>query len=244
MVEHNIPDLPEDLPGNLPGDLPGELPSTFAVFPLSGALLLPGGRLPLNIFEKRYLAMVEDAMAAGRMFGMIQPNAALGPGETGPALYRIGCLGRLSSFSETDDGRFLITLSGICRFRVVEELAMRRGYRRVHADFSAFAEDVNGPATLAMDREQFLAALRKYFARRGFEANWDAIAEMPDDALLVTLCMACPFEDAEKQALLEAPTAQERAQTLQTLLVMDQHGDDIGLSAGRRDGPQAGRRDS
>jgi len=236
VVEQDIP--------HMPGDLPGE----FAVFPLSGALLLPGGRLPLNIFEKRYLAMVEDAMAAGRMFGMIQPNALLGHGEKGPALYRVGCLGRLSSFSETDDGRFLITLSGISRFSVVEELAMRRGYRRVRADFSAFATDVapdNASQTaLALDREAFFTALRKYFARRGFEANWDAIREMPDDALLVTLCMACPFEDAEKQALLEALTAQERAHTLQTLLVMDQHGEDMGLPHGHRDGTPPGRRDS
>jgi Lon protease-like protein len=213
----------------------GDLPSEFGIFPLSGALLLPGGRLPLNIFEKRYLAMVEDAMAAGRMFGMIQPNTALGRGETGPGLYRIGCLGRLSSFSETEDGRFLITLSGITRFAVVDELAMTRGYRRVRADYSAFAEDALHTSLLKIDREQLFAALRGYFTRRGFEANWDAIKEMPDDALLVTLCMACPFEDAEKQALLEAQTAQERAATLHTLLVMDQHGEDSASSSGRRD---------
>jgi Lon protease-like protein len=111
------------------------LPAGFAVFPLPGALLLPRGKLPLNIFEPRYLAMTEDSLANGRMFAMIQPDAAQPEGPTGPALYRVGCLGRLVSFSETDDGRFLIQLVGLARFRVAEELEMRRGYRRVPADF-------------------------------------------------------------------------------------------------------------
>ncbi len=216
-------------------DLPGNLPSEFAVFPLPGALLLPGGRLPLNIFEQRYLAMVEDAMGSGRMFAMIQPNAGLPRGETGPGLYRVGCLGRLSSFSETDDGRFLITLSGLARFSVVEELAMRRGYRRVRAEFSGFEEDFAEEPALSFDRERLCDALLGYFARRGFEANWEAIRQMPDDALLTTLCMACPFEDVEKQALLEAATATERAQTLMTLLLMDQHSDDSSAPPARRD---------
>jgi Lon protease-like protein len=207
------------------------LPEEFAVFPLAGALLLPGGKLPLNIFEKRYLAMVEDALAAGRMFGMIQPNPTQPAGATGPGLYRVGCLGRLSSFSETEDGRFLITLSGISRFAVIEELEMRRGYRRVRADFSAFPGDRAVEPVIDLDRDHLLAGLRAYFGRRGFEANWDAIRQMPNEMLLNTLCMACPFEDAEKQALLEAPTLNDRADTLQALLMMDQHSED----AGRRD---------
>jgi Lon protease-like protein len=218
-----------------PHGLPGDLPSEFAVFPLAGALLLPGGRLPLNIFEPRYVAMVEDAMAARRMFAMIQTNAALRPVENGPGLYRVGCLGRLSSFSETDDGRFLITLSGLARFHIIEELAMCRGYRRVRADFSGFPEDFVEAPALHLDREQLFQALHAYFARRGFEANWDAIRQMPDDTLLITLCMACPFEDVEKQALLEAATATERAQTLHTLLVMDQHSEEGAAPTARRD---------
>lgn len=202
------------------------LPGEFAVFPLSGALLLPGGKLPLNIFEKRYLAMVEDALGAGRMFGMIQPNPTLPPMENGPGLYRVGCLGRLSSFSETEDGRFLITLTGISRFGVTEELEKRRGYRRVRAAYAGYEGDRVAEPTVNLDRDHLLTALRNYFGRRGFEANWDAIRQMPDAMLLTTLCMACPFEDAEKQALLEAASLSDRAETLQALLLMDQHGDE------------------
>jgi Lon protease-like protein len=210
-----------------------DLPTEFAIFPLAGALLLPQGRLPLNIFEPRYLAMTEDAMAAGRMFAMIQPDMSradpykaenAGAGAP-PALYRVGCLGRLVSFSETDDGRFLITLDGLIRFRLVEELAMHRGYRRVRGDFSAYAEDL-APATVrnpAYDRAALLDALRAYFTHRGLDANWDSIAQLPDDALVLTLCMACPFDPLEKQALLEAPSPADRAQTLLALLRIDTH---------------------
>src|SRR5579862_9276470 len=146
-----------------------DLPTEFAVFPLSGVLLLPRGRLPLNIFEPRYLAMTEDALANGRMFAMIQPDPALPDKPNGPALYRIGCLGRLSSFSETDDGRLLITLIGLTRFSIASEIDMRRGYRRVIGDFSAFRADMNDPADISIDREGLLGALRGYFARRGVE---------------------------------------------------------------------------
>ena len=120
-------------------DLPGEFP----VFPLPGALLLPRGKLPLNIFEPRYLAMTEDALGQGRMFGMIQPDPTLPETETGPGLFRVGCLGRLSSFSETDDGRYLITLTGVIRFAVAAEMTMRRGYRRVRGDFTPYRADLD-----------------------------------------------------------------------------------------------------
>src|ERR1700691_1478865 len=122
-----------------------DLPTEFAVFPLPGVLLLPRGRLPLNVFEPRYLALTEDALAAGRMFAMIQPDARRPDGPSGPGLYRIGCLGRLVSFSETDDGRYLITLFGLARFAIAEELPVRRGYRRVRADFSGFEADLEPP---------------------------------------------------------------------------------------------------
>lgn len=200
---------------------PADLPAEFAVFPLPGALLLPRGKLPLNIFEPRYVAMTDDSLGAGRVFGMIQPDASLPVGNTGPALFRVGCLGRLSSFSETDDGRYLITLTGVIRFAVSEELAMERGYRRVRGDFSAYVDDLDlSPRAIGITRESLLQALRRYFAKRGFEANWDAIDRMPDDSLVVTLCMVCPFEPVEKQALLEAATVEERAQTLLALLEM------------------------
>jgi Lon protease-like protein len=200
-----------------------DLPDCFPVFPLSGALLLPHGHLPLNIFEPRYLAMTEDALGAGRIFGMIQPDPQVAPRAEGPGLYRVGCLGRISSFSETNDGRYLITLAGIVRFEVSEELPMRRGYRRVRAELPRFSADLDPPSELRLDREALLAALRRYFAQRGIDANWDALAEMPDDTLVVTLCMVCPFGSAEKQALLEAPTPSERAETLLSLLLIDSH---------------------
>ncbi len=202
-------------------DLPPEIP----IFPLPGALLLPQGRLPLNIFEPRYLAMTLDSLASGRMFGMVQPDPAQPKGETGPGTYRIGCLGRLTSFSETDDGRLLITLTGVARFRIAEEIAMRRGYRRVRASYEGFRADltVGGPAPM-LDRPALLAALRAYFRAQGIEANWEAIEQTSDAMLVTTLCMVCPFEVREKQALLEAPGTEARAQMLVALMQMDTHG--------------------
>ncbi len=201
-----------------------DLPTEFPVFPLEGALLLPGGKLPLNVFEPRYLAMVEDALGSGRAIGMMQPDAGRPRTPNGPALYRIGCLGRLSSFSETEDGRYLITLTGLLRFVTGVELEQRRGYRRVRADLARYRDDLApGSSHAPIDRNALVAALRAYFGSRGFEANWDAIDEMPDDALVVTLAMICPFEPAEKQALLEAPAPSDRASTLLTLLRMGAH---------------------
>jgi uncharacterized protein len=199
----------------------GGLPEVFPIFPLSGALLLPHGRLPLNIFEPRYLAMTDDSLAAGRVFGMIQPEPGRSAGATGPATFRVGCLGRLTSFSETDDGRYLITLTGLIRFRVGEELEMRRGYRRIRGDYAGFEGDLAEDAgDIGIPREDLLRELRGYFGRSGVEANWDAIDRMPDDMLVVTLCMVCPFAPAEKQALLEAPNRQDRAHALFALLSM------------------------
>ena len=200
---------------------PQDLPAEFAVFPLPGVLLLPRGRLPLNIFEPRYLAMTEDALANGRMFAMIQPDAALPETPTGPALYRVGCLGRLTTFNETDDGRFLITLTGVSRFSIASEVDMRRGYRRVIGDFSRYLADLNDPEEdTAIGRDALLDALRGYFARRQVEPNWEAINRLADDALVVTLAMVCPFEPIEKQALFEAQGEAERADTLLALLRM------------------------
>ena len=201
-----------------------DLPTEFAIFPLPGALLLPGGKLPLNIFERRYLAMFEDCLAAGRVVGMIQPDELRPATPSGPALYKVGCLGRLSSFSETDDGRVLVTLTGLIRFTIKVELEMRRGYRRVRADLARFRTDLDEETPAAgLDRDSLVEALRAYFAARGFDANWEAIDEMPDDALVSTLAMVCPFDPAEKQALLEAPGTAERADTLLTLLRMGAH---------------------
>ncbi|MFC7737534.1 LON peptidase substrate-binding domain-containing protein [Roseomonas sp. GCM10028921] len=200
----------------------GDLPAEIAVFPLPGALLLPGGRLPLNIFEPRYLALVEDSLGAGRCFGMTQPDPGAPPGPSGPGLYRTGCLGRLSSFAETEDGRFLISLTGLIRFTVEEELPGRAGYRRVRPRYDAFAGDLDRtPLSHGLDRPALLGALGAYFRARGIEANWESIERLEDAALVTNLAMVCPFEPAEKQALLEAPDSAARAATLTAMLRMD-----------------------
>ena len=200
-----------------------ELPESFPIFPLTGALLLPGGQLPLNIFEPRYLAMTEDALAHGRLLAMIQPDKTQPSGPNGSVMMRIGCLGRVSSFAETEDGRYLITLTGVARFEIVEELEMQRGYRRVRGDFSRFVADVAPPVLAEFDRDGLLDALRRYFTHRGFSANWESIEAMPDAALITSLAMACPFDPIEQQALLEADSLDERARILRALLRIDSH---------------------
>lgn len=212
------------------------LPREIGVFPLPGALLLPGGRLPLNVFEPRYLALVEDALRDARCFGMIQPDAAAPATPRGPALYRVGCLGRLSSFAETDDGRYLISLTGVARFRVAEELDLRRGHRVVRPDYAPFAADLApsgaaapgatpsppGPAEAdGVDRAALVTALRAYFRAKGIDANWDAVERMDTPSLVTNLAMVCPFEPREKQALLEATDTPARAAMLEALLRMD-----------------------
>jgi Lon protease-like protein len=203
--------------------LTGTLPEAVPLFPLPGVLLLPRGRLPLNIFEPRYLAMTEDALGAGRLIGMIQPadpEASLAPDPARPAaeLYRVGCAGRMTQFSETDDGRFLITLTGLCRFHVIEELPLAPGgYRRAHVAWDRFTDDRRELAGAAIDRGGLLAALKTYFDRRSLSANWDAVQSASDDALVTALAMACPFDAREKQALLESPDVARRAALLLTL---------------------------
>ena len=157
------------------------LPEVFPVFPLTGALLLPRGQLPLNIFEPRYLALTEDALANGRVFAMIQPDRTKPSLNHGPSLFRVGCLGRLTSFAETDDGRYLITLTGLARFDIVEEVEMQRGYRRVHGNFRRFAADLLPQEITDFDRPGLVEALRQYFSHRGFDANWKAIDAMEDE---------------------------------------------------------------
>jgi len=201
-------------------DLPTEIP----IFPLSGALLLPEGRLPLNIFEPRYLAMVEDSLAAGRLLGMVQGDPSQPRSASGSQTYRVGCLGRLSSFAETDDGRLLVTLTGVIRYRIIAEIEGRRGYRRVRADYAAYAADLQPAASPALDRAALLGALRPYFRAQGIEANWEAIEQTGDALLVTTLCMVCPFEVREKQALLEAAGPDDRAAMLLALMRMGSHG--------------------
>tara|TARA_R110000868_G_scaffold369055_2_gene632292 strand:- start:238 stop:852 length:615 start_codon:yes stop_codon:yes gene_type:complete len=194
------------------------MPACIPVFPLPGVLLLPGGKLPLNIFEPRYLAMTQDALCTDRLIGMIQPQE-----EGDSSLHRTGCVGRITSFSETEDGRFTITLTGVARFHVEQELECRSGYRRVVADWCSFADDFNSRDDLSLDRDRLMRGLKDYFALQGIRADWDSIEKAEDRQLLTTLAMVCPFGSLEKQALLEAPTLQERGETMLTLLEMSLH---------------------
>lgn len=196
-----------------------DLPRVLPIFPLSGALLLPDGKLPLNIFEPRYLALVQDSLAWGRIIGMVQPVKATEDGSAEP-VFDTGCAGRISSFSETEDGRLLITLTGICRFRIVEELESARGYRRVIANWEIFRQDLEPALEVAIDRPRLMAALKKFVKLHNLDINWKAIESASDLALTVSLAMACPFEPPEKQALLESVDAAQRAATLITLMEM------------------------
>ena len=193
-----------------------ELPQVIPVFPLPGSILLSRGQLPLNVFEPRYLNMVDDAMAGDRIIGLIQP---VGPLDIQPPLARVGCAGRITSFNETSDGRYLITLTGVCRFQVTGELQVRTPYRQVRADFAPFEADLRTPDPAAVfDRHSFLEALRPYLEHRGLDVDWDTAEAAPQEALINSLAMALPFEPPEKQALLEADTLDARAQALTALL--------------------------
>ncbi len=211
-------DIPQPLFTTRREDLPDDLP----VFPLPGALLLPRGCLPLNIFEPRYLHMVLDALANGRLLGMVQPRVA-GDESAHPGLYPTGCVGRITSFDETDDGRLLITLVGVCRFQIERELEVRKGYRRVCASYGPFVGDMEADARSVIDRDRFTSMLRVFFARQGLDVDWDAIGNAPDEALVNSLAMICPFLPEEKQALLEAPGLDERYATMTALLEMAIH---------------------
>ncbi len=193
---------------------PSDLPDVIPVFPLSSALLLPRGQLPLNIFEPRYLAMVDDALKGERVIGMIQPDDP-DTKSSHPALYKIGCAGRLTQVSESGDGRYMITLSGIARFRLVEELSAATPYRQCRVDFSVFSGDFTPNAGAeAVDRENLLRTLAIYLKENNIEADWAGIEDAPTEALVNGLSMMSPFGAREKQALLEAPDLKERADIL------------------------------
>lgn len=198
-----------------------QLPAEIPIFPLPGVLLLPGGRLPLNVFEPRYLAMVEDALGGARAIGMLQPCGDADDIGAAP-IYDTGCLGRITAFSETEDGRYLITLAGLIRFDVTRELPKRNGYRRVAADYARFRNDLERDAG-DIDRGRLLQALGDYFEANGIEGDWDAIEEAEDEALVTSLAMICPFAAPEKQALLEAMTLPDRAEAMTTIMQMSAH---------------------
>jgi Lon protease-like protein len=205
-----------------------QLPKTLPIFPLTGVLLLPGGHLPLNIFEPRYLAMTRDALGVARMIGMVQPTE--GQGDAGdPPVYRRGCAGRMTAWSETDDGRYLITLIGVARFDIAEELPRDRLYRRVVPDWSPYRGDLaeESAPLAAAERERLLAAIKPFFDRHGITADWKAVEASADERLVTTLAMVCPFASGEKQALLDAKDSTERARLLTALMEMAALGGDM-----------------
>jgi len=199
---------------------PGDLPEVIPVFPLSGALLLPRGQMPLNIFEPRYLAMVDDALRSSyRLIGMIQPDTAHpGPEEARPNLYRVGCVGRITQLAESGDGRYLIQLTGISRFRIGEELQMPTPYRQCRVRYSDFLDDFTArKGEDAVDRKSLLQALKQFLEANNLKADWEGIENAPNEALVNALAMMSPYGAAEKQALLEAPDLKTRAEMLVAL---------------------------
>lgn len=194
-----------------PADPPGLIP----LFPLPGALLLPRGQMPLNIFEPRYLAMVDDAIRGDRVIGMIQPDAEGGGTPLVPRLYRTGCAGRITQFAETGDGRVLVTLTGIARFSVLQEVPATTPYRQAQVSYESFADDFTARAGEdAVDREAVVRALRDFVAVHQIGVDWKGVNEAPNEALVNALCMMSPFGVREKQAMLEAPDLKTRAEIL------------------------------
>jgi len=195
---------------------PADLPEVLSVFPLPGALLLPRGQMPLNIFEPRYLAMVDDALRDGhRLIGMIQPESAHPGPPDRPNLYKIGCAGRITQLAETGDARYLIQLTGVARFQVVEELQVATAYRQCHVDFMPFTDDfVARRGEELVDRKAVLQALTAFLKANDLKADWEGIEKAPNEALVNALAMMSPFDPAEKQAMLEAPDLKTRAEIL------------------------------
>lgn len=195
-----------------------ELPGSIPLFPLPGALLLPRALLPLHVFEPRYLQMFEDTLKTPeRLIGMVQPNAR--PKGDTAGLHRIGCAGRITQFSETEDGRYMLTLSGVSRFRVQREIDGFTPYRRFEVNWDGFDRDQGGPEQdKAFDRDTFLGLLDRYFSARDLSADWDTLKDADDELLINSLSMLLDFEPEEKQALLEAPSLPTRRETLVTLI--------------------------
>jgi Lon protease-like protein len=195
---------------------PADLPGTIPVFPLPGALLLPRGQMPLNIFEPRYLEMVDDALRDGhRLIGMIQPDLAHPGSSDRPNLYKVGCVGRITQIAETGDGRYLMQLTGVARYRVIQELPVATAYRQCAVDYTPFLDDFTArKGEEHVDRKAVLAALTQYLKANNLKADWDGIENAPNEALVNALAMMSPYDPAEKQAMLEAPDLKTRAEIL------------------------------
>ncbi|MBX2834309.1 MAG: LON peptidase substrate-binding domain-containing protein [Micavibrio sp.] len=194
-----------------------DLPETLPVFPLTSVLLMPFGQLPLNIFEPRYLRMIEDAMRTDRMIGMIQPRNKI---QNKNDLYEIGCAGKITEFTETDDGRYLISLTGICRFKILSEQSATTPYRIVHADWALFEDDLQRRGCLEIDRERLMKLLSTYFEQEDMECDFSMFDGVPDGKLMTCLSMVCPFDAGEKQMLLEQICCVERSRLFMSMLEM------------------------
>jgi Lon protease-like protein len=200
-----------------------DLPEVIPVFPLPGALLLPRGQLPLNIFEPRYLAMVDDSFRDGhRLIGMVQPDVAHPESEAKPHLYKVGCVGRITQIAETGDRRYVLQLTGIARFRIEQELAVSTDYRQCRVSYLPFLDDfVARKGEDAVDRDRLLKALSAFLKVNNLQADWEGIEKAPNEALVNALAMMSPYGPAEKQALLEAPNLKTRAEVLVALTEME-----------------------
>lgn len=199
---------------NIPYQGPDELPSVIPVFPLSGALLLPRGQLPLNIFEPRYVAMVDDVLKSHRVIGMVQPDQEA-PDSDPPRLFAVGCAGRLTQVAETGDGRYVLTLTGVARYRIAEEVEAGTPYRQCRVDFAPFREDFLPRAgEEAVDRNALLTTLGNFADANELQIDWHSVQDAPNEALVNALSMMSPYGPREKQALLEAPDLRTRAEVL------------------------------
>lgn len=202
-----------------------DLPQTLPLFPLQGAILLPRGVVALNVFEPRYLNMVDDALAGDRLIGMIQPSVGQ-ESEPTPRLADVGTVGRITAFSETDDGRYLITLTGVCRFDFEQELETGTPYRQALVNFAPFESDLVASSGVAIDRDELMRSLKTYAALHGFQVEWDSVDQAPTETIINVAAQICPFDAAAKQALLEAQTLEDRADALIALLEWDAASDD------------------
>ncbi|MBR0783582.1 LON peptidase substrate-binding domain-containing protein [Bradyrhizobium iriomotense] len=212
------------MPINIEYRGPADLPEIIPVFPLPGALLLPRGQMPLNIFEPRYLAMVDDSFRDGhRLIGMIQPDVAHSPKNSDkPALFRVGCVGRITQLAESGDGRYILELTGVSRFKVVEELEVLTAYRQCKVDFFTFVDDFTARmGEDQVDREALLSVLADFLKANNLKVDWEGVESAPNEALVNALAMMSPYGPAEKQAMLEAPDLKTRAEILIAVTEMD-----------------------
>jgi len=199
---------------------PGDLPQVIPLFPLNGAILMPRAVIALNVFEPRYLNLVDDALSGERLIGMIQP-AAGEEAESKPDLAHVGAAGRITGFSETDDGRYLITLTGVCRFTLGREVEAGTPYRQALVSYDDFADDLSAALGHGIDREGLLRSLKTYAALHGFDVDWNSVERAPTETIINVAAQVCPFDSMAKQALLESVTLEERARTLIALLEWD-----------------------